>query len=589
MYPAPKKWKVASPDYHLQKLLTKEINLSPITAQLLINRGIKDPAHAASFITPALKDMHDPFLMKGMDKAVRRIIQAYTGEEKICIYGDYDVDGTSAAALLYLFLKETGANVSAYIPERIGQGYGLKKEVIKRLHDEGTSLIITTDCGISNASEVMYASELGIDTIVTDHHEVPEESPQALAVINPKQKDCSFPFKGLAGVGVAFNLVIAVRSALRKEGLLEKERIPNLRRYLDIVALGTLADVVPLVDENRIIVTYGLEEIGNGLRSGIRALKEVSALNGYLKSWSVIFQLIPRLNAAGRLGDSSLAFKLLTAESYDEARSLARTLDKMNTERKAMVEKTLQDALREIETTADFKNRNVIVLSSSKWHPGIIGIVASRLVEMFYKPTVLIAIKDGIGRGSARSVDGVSVLDLLRECEVFFEAYGGHNQAAGFTIKEDEVKAFSEAMNEVAARAINKADLVKEMLLDGMIDLHDLSEEVVIEIERLAPFGPANPEPLLGLADTSIVQSRIVGDNHLKMTLKQKDSFGDAIGFNLAKSFPNLLSRTKQDTNDNNSGQQLSRNKFEVVFTPFLDKWKGKSNVKLKIKDIKNI
>jgi single-stranded-DNA-specific exonuclease len=388
---------------------------------------------------------------------------------------------------------------------------------------------------------------------------------------------------------VAFNLVIAVRSALRDEGLLEKEQIPNLRRYLDIVALGTLADVVPLVDENRIIVTYGLEEIGNGLRPGIRALKEVSALDGYLKSWSVVFQLVPRLNAAGRLGDSSLAFKLLTAESYDDARSVAETLDRMNVERRTMVEKTLQEALEEIKKTANFKNGNVIVLSSSKWHPGIIGIVASRLVDMFYKPTVLIAVKDGIGRGSARSVDGVSVLGLLRECEVFFDAYGGHNQAAGFTIKEDELKAFSEAMNEVAAREINKTDLVQEMLLDGMINLHDLSEEVVIEIERLAPFGPANPEPLLGLVETNIVQSRIVGDNHLKMTLKQKDSFGDAIGFNLAESFPNLLSRTRQDTNSNNSGDQLSRNKFEVAFTPFLDKWKGKSNVKLKIKDIKNI
>ena len=589
MRPIAKKWKVASPDPHLQKLLIKKINLSPITAQLLINRGINDPVEASSFITPALKDLHDPFLMKGMDKAAKRVIQSLIKKEKIYVYGDYDVDGTSAAVLLYLFLKEVGADVSAHIPERIGQGYGLKKEVIKRLHDEGASLIITTDCGISNTSEIAYASELGIDTIVTDHHEVPVKPPQALAVINPKQNDCPFPFKGLAGVGVAFNLVIAVRSLLRDEGLLEKERIPNLRRYLDIVALGTLADVVPLVDENRIIAAYGLEEIGRELRPGIRALKEVSNLKGYLKSWSVVFQLVPRLNAAGRLGDSSLAFKLLTAESFDEALSVAKTLDKMNTERKEMVTQMLQDALQKIEKTADSQTYKVLVLSSSEWHPGIIGIVASRLVETFCKPVVLIAIKDGMGRGSARSVDGVSVLGLLRECDMFFEAYGGHNQAAGFTIKEDEIKGFSEAMKDIAAREVRDEDLMQEISLDGMVELHELSEDVVVEIEKLAPFGSANPEPLLGLAGTRITQSKIVGDNHLKMTLKQKNSVGNAIGFNLADSVQDLLAGARKDTRNNSLSQQLSGIKFDVACTPFMDKWNGKNNVKLKVKDIKNI
>ncbi|MFQ5901626.1 MAG: single-stranded-DNA-specific exonuclease RecJ [Thermodesulfobacteriota bacterium] len=575
-------WKVAPQEHDLQNILSEGLNLSPLTAQLLINRGIKDMDAASSFLSPSLKDLHNPFLMKDMDKAVDRIIKAILGMERICVYGDYDADGTTATALLFLFFKEIGAVVEAYIPDRLKEGYGLKKEALKYLHKKGVRLIVTVDCGINCTEEAIYAGELEIDMVITDHHEVPEELPPSCAILNPKQKDCSFPFKGLAGIGVAFKLVTALRANMRDNGLLKDKAVPNLKRYLDLVALGTLGDVVPLVDENRVFVKHGMEELNNGSRAGIRALKDVSkqgSANGKFTSWQVMFQLVPRLNASGRLGANQDAFDLLITDDANIASSLAKSLDRKNSKRQEIEKMVRKDAFAKIRQGPSCETEDIILLTSMDWHPGVIGIVASRIVDTYNRPTVLITFRDGIGKGSARSIKGISIIGLLRECKEFFAAIGGHSQAAGFSMERDRVQDFKTALKKAASTQLSKRDFSREMSLDAIVSLEELSEKVVEEIEGLAPFGSSNPEPLLGLLNGAVIHSKIVGNNHLKLTIRDRECVGNAIGFNLGDSFP---------AGTSNPGNLTPPQKIEMAFTPSINEWNGRRSVQLKIKDLRN-
>lgn len=596
-----KRWIVRSPDIELQAILGRELKISPLTAQLLINRGIVHADKAFSFLSPSLKNLHDPFTMKDMAKAVARIETAIRKQEKIIIYGDYDVDGTTATALLYLFLKEVNACVNYYIPERLKEGYGLNNQALKYLAESGAKLVITTDCGITNHEEITFANSIGLDVIITDHHEPPAEAgrlPSAYAILNPKQHDCLFPFKELAGVGVAFNLLIALRAKL-KECSHFTEGAPNLKNYTDIVALGTIADMVPLVDENRILVKYGLDELTSGKRPGIRALKEVSRLGTNLKSVpiktsSVGFQLAPRINAAGRLDKASMGVRLLITNDDKEAMDIARELDRENIDRQRLEKDILSEAIEIIESKEfEIHRKKAVVLAKDGWHSGVIGIVASRLVDRYHRPTVIISLKDGIGKGSARGINKFHILDALKGCEDLLEKYGGHKMAAGLTISEKNIQPFESVFYNLAEKGLNFEDLAPEVTLDSYIALAELNEKIIAEMELLAPFGLANPEPLLAARDTNIVQSEVVGNNHLKLKIRQGNGEAekrrngenrspirpftdspipvvwDGIAYGMGGKYP------------------LSGNCFDIAFIPYIDEWNGNRSLKLKVKEIK--
>ena len=568
-YQNKKRWRVREPELALQKTLAASLNISTITSQLLINRGISDIQQAERFLSSTLSDIRSPLGMKGMKEGVERVQKALHNKEKIAIYGDYDVDGITSTSILLMFLKSAGAYVSYYIPERIAEGYGLNADAISGLAERGVTLLITVDCGISDHAELKLAKELGMDVVVTDHHEVPGDLPPAYAIINPKQSGCPFPFKNLAGVGVAFNFIIALRASLRDEGFWKEKEVPNLKEYLDLVALGTIADVVPLVDENRIFVKYGLMELTASTKPGIIALKEISGLNDVpINAGMVGYRLAPRINAAGRVGKGVDGVRLLTSESYDEAASIAKLLDDGNKERQGLEEVILREATGMVESGL-ISDRKSIVLASENWHPGVIGIVASRIAEKYYRPTVMIALKNGIGKGSARSIHSFMLYEGLKECSHLLNEFGGHDYAAGLSINEENIEKFRDAFERVASNKLSDEDMVPEMDIDATMDLNDVTEGLVNELDNLAPFGEANPEPLLCSTGLGIADCKVVGNNHLKMRVKQGRTVRDAIGFGMGNL--NLSPGINLDT----------------AFIPQINLWNGGKSIQLKLKDVR--
>lgn len=561
-----KRWKIASADKKLQGTLEKELDILPVTAQLLINRGLVSPDKAFSFFRPNLTDLHDPFLLKDMDRTAERLSSAIRNREKIAVYGDYDVDGTTSTALLYLFFKEIGVDVLYYIPDRKSEGYGLNTEALKKLAAGGVRVVITVDCGSSNHAEAEEAASLGLDLIITDHHEISAEGyPSAYAVLNPKRQDCPFPFKNLAGVGVAFNLLMGLRAILRSESWYTGP-VPNLKRFLDLVSIGTVADVVPLVDENRIFVSYGLKELETTTRPGLRALKEVSGLkSGRLTAGNVAYQLAPRINAAGRLSRATTALRLLTSESYSEACSLACALDTENRSRQKIEDKILNEA---VAMAADFEAHKGIVLFSDSWHSGVIGIVASRLVDRFSKPAVMIAVEGDVAKGSARGVKSLSILDALQACSGHLDRFGGHKAAAGLTLARQRLAVFREEFVRYLDGMLTDEDLTPEIELDAVVSLGDITGRLVSEIESLAPFGCANREPLLCVEDADITDAQVVGTKHLRFKVSQNGSTRGGIGFGLADLHP------------------ISGRGYSVAFSPYIDEWRGTRSLRLRIKDV---
>lgn len=560
-----KRWKVTPADRGLQETLGQKLNILPLTAQLLINRGLVDCDRAFSFLRPALADLYDPFLMKDMDRAVERTVGAIVKGEKIAVYGDYDVDGTTSTALLSLFFREIGVDVACYIPERITEGYGLNAEAIKKLSSMGVRLLITVDCGSSNRDEIAFANSIGLDVIVSDHHEMPEVPPPALAVLNPKQKGCSFPFKGLAGVGVAFNFLMALRSRLREAGLF-KSKEPNLKSYLDIVCIGTVADMVPLVDENRVLVSHGLKELEKTRRPGLVALKDAVGLkSGRLDADNIAFQIAPRINAAGRVERAQSALKLLVSEDPAEAVHLATVLNRENSSRQKLEEEIFQEALEKLGENPE----KGIVLYSDGWHPGVIGIVASRLVDRFSKPTVMIALDGEVGKGSARGVRSFDILEGLRSCSDLLERFGGHKAAAGLTINRGNLESFRAKFFGYLNSSVAEEDLVPEILLDSVVSLGDVTDRLLAEIDSLAPFGAANREPLLCVSGADIVQTEVVGSRHLRVRVRHEGCLRNGIGFGLAGLHP------------------MKGAGFSVAFSPYMDEWQGVKSLKLRVKDIR--
>ncbi|HMN48383.1 MAG TPA: single-stranded-DNA-specific exonuclease RecJ [Ignavibacteriaceae bacterium] len=565
-----KRWKIRDVEEENSiKSLAESLNISDVLAKLLFLRGIKTFFQAKNFFRPSLYSLHDPFLMNGMEAATKRVIHAITENQPICIYGDYDVDGTCSTALLYMFLKELGANVEFYIPKRLTEGYGLSKEGIDGIRSlKDTSLLITVDCGITAIEETEYANSLGMDVIICDHHQPKDELPKALAVLDPLKPGCDYPFNYLSGAGVAFKLAQGISEKIGKREMPFK--------YLDLVALAGAADIVPLIDENRILVKEGLDRINTNPRPGILALIESSSLHpGNLNSGQVVFTIAPRINAVGRLGDAKRAVELLITDSVDEAKTLAKVLETENYERRKIDVDTFDDALQLVESSIDLDNELAIVLHQEEWHPGVIGIVASRLVEKYYRPTIMLTTIDGIAKGSARSISNFNIYEALQKCEDMLIHFGGHQAAAGLAVELDKLKEFKDKFNKIVKESIREEDLFPEVLIDAKIKLSEITPKFLRILDQFAPFGPENMRPVFLSEGVEIYNNpRLVGNNHLVACFRQNgnDKIFDSIGFNMHE-YLDLVSDKK--------------NKVDIVYSIDKTVRDGRSYPQLRLKDLR--
>ena len=506
----PKRWILKEADDATAARLSGDLKLPPLLARILVQRGFADADSARCFLSSSLStDLPPPHLLAGMDDAVRRICRALRDDERVCVWGDYDVDGTTGAAVLVSFLREIGRKPMFYIPHRIDEGYGMSRQGIERLHSRDVTLIITVDCGISNADEVAFARTLGMDVVIVDHHQLPERLPdQASAVIDPQRADCAFPDKGLCAAGLAFYLVIGLRANLRESGWFEPGGVPDIRRYLDIVTLGTIADMVPLQGTNRVLTRRGLVELGSSTRPGIVALREVVGVPaGAVDAGTVAFQLGPRINAAGRMDAADKVVEMLTTESREAADDIAKALDTHNRERRETEAQVLEEALSQIEQGRLHERRSIVV-GRQGWHPGVLGIVASRIVERFHRPTVVVGLDGGEGKGSGRSIRGFHMVQGMRRCADLLERFGGHEYAAGLSIREENLGPFAGRFDEVATESLSEEDLLPYLDIDAEVDFRQLSLGLVRQMRLLSPFGVGNPEPVFQTRGVEVCERR---------------------------------------------------------------------------------
>lgn len=522
----PLKWVMAENyDLELVAKLSAETELPASIIKILLNRDLNDADQIRHFLDPKLSDLLDPFLLVGMKDGIDRAVKALFDNEKIVIYGDYDVDGITATSLLYMVFNKLGAQVDFYLPNRLTEGYGLSENSINEIKERGASLIITVDTGITAVEEVKYASSVGIDVVITDHHEPGESLPESVAIINPKQPDCSYKSE-LSGVGVAFKFAQALYKTLNQDDT-------ELMEHLDLVALGTAADIVPLIGENRTLTKFGIKQISRTTKPGLKSLAFVSGLMGKeISTGQVVFILAPRINALGRLGDAGEAIRLLSTRDERVAQEIARKLDSENKRRKQIDEKTLNEALAQIDERIDLENDKVIVLAGEDWHQGVIGIVASRLVEKYHLPTVMISVINGEGKGSARSIPGFHLCEALKKCEHLLVRYGGHKYAAGLSIKQENIEEFRVEFAKVSQMELTEEDVIPKLNIDLEIELSDIDDKFMDIIESFSPFGPHNMRPIFITRNCEVAgQPYIVGKNHLKMKIRKGDTLFDVIGF----------------------------------------------------------
>ncbi|MCW8850827.1 MAG: single-stranded-DNA-specific exonuclease RecJ [Melioribacteraceae bacterium] len=527
-----KKWTLKDPpDKNSVLALADSLNISSILAELLIQRGVTNFFEAKKYFRPSLDSIHDPYLMHDMEKAAARVIDAITNNEKICVYGDYDVDGTCSASLMYLFLKELDANVYVYIPQRLTEGYGLSNAGIDSIKKDNVDLIISVDCGITAVDEIEYANSFGIDTIICDHHQPKDILPNAYAILDPLKPGCEYPFKYLSGAGVAFKLARAVAYRFGKKDMVFK--------YLDLVALAGAADIVSLTDENRILVRAGIEQINSNPRPGIKALIKIARMEpGNLSAGQIVFTIAPRINAVGRLGDAQRAVELFNTDNYEEAEKLAKVLESENLERRKIDEVTFSHALDMVKAIENFDSELGIVLHHDSWHPGVVGIVASRLVEKYYRPSIMLTTIDGVAKGSARSIPGFNIYEAIEECKDLVVQFGGHKAAAGLEIEVDKIEEFRKRFNEILKTSMNDEDIIPEVKIDSKISLCEITPKFIRVLDQFAPFGPGNMRPVFLAENVKVIAPpRIVGTNHFVTTFCQNggDKVYDAIGFNLGK------------------------------------------------------
>ena len=561
-----KKWVLREFDKTRVVEMSKKFNISPLTAIILYNRGIRDDEAITRFLSKDLGVMHDPYLLKDMEKAVERIRKARDNNEKVTIYGDYDVDGITSIAILYKHLSEMGITVAYYIPDRMQEGYGVNRDALDKIRESGSSLIITVDTGITAVEEGEYAKEIGLDIIVTDHHECKETLPNVYAAIDPKQKDCPYPFKSLAGVGVVFKLI---------QALDERKSLPDLMdKYADLMCLGTVADISPLIDENRVIVTEGLKRFKTTKNTGLKALIDVSTNGKAITTSTIGYIIAPRINASGRLGCASRSVELFLTDDSQKAHSLAESLCEENTLRQHTEQKMFKEALEYLENHPEVKEDKVIVIPHKDWHHGIVGIVSSKITEKFYKPSILFAIDGDEAKGSGRSVNGFNLFGALENCSDLLEKFGGHELAAGLTIKEENIEKFRQKINSCSKDQFTEQMLTPTILLDAAIKVPYISMETVNDINRLQPFGVDNPTPAFAIRNIKIHKISVMSEGkHLRMTLFKDGKYLDSVGFGMGEYYQHL-----------NEGDFI-----DVAFALDINDYKGFQNVQLILKDIKRV
>ncbi|MEW6266681.1 MAG: single-stranded-DNA-specific exonuclease RecJ [Thermodesulfobacteriota bacterium] len=561
----------AKTDPEAASRLAHELDLSRTTAAVLLHRGLADVETARAFLNPSLKDLPSPFLLPDMDKAVDRLIQALHRKEQITVYGDYDADGLTSTALLTDFLLELGARVTTYLPHRLAEGYGLNGQAVELLAAQGTKLIVTVDCGISDLEAVTKAGRLGLSVIVTDHHQIPERLPPAWALVNPQLPRSRFPQRKLAGVGVAFFLAGGLRQALRDRGLLPNGHQPELAPLLGLVAIGTVADVAPLTKVNRILVSQGLGHLVTPNRPGLAALKEASSLeaHGLLTARDIAFRLAPRLNAAGRMDSAQPGLDLLLTRDAETARERAAVLERFNRERRKLQEEMVREASAMIEDDLEFTK--AVILAKEGWRRGVAGLAAGKLAEAFRRPIILLAVEQGLARGSARSIKGFNIYRALDECREFLVSFGGHEQAAGLAVSLEQLPELIQAFQRIAGREIGDELLVEALEIDTEAAWPEINGRLACEMAGLAPFGEGNPEPILASKGLNVVSASTAGGSgaHLRLVLSQNGLSREMIGYGLGHLLPDL-------------GRRVS-----IAVRPYTSLYRGQLNHAWKLVDVK--
>ena len=562
-----KRWKILTAETSTVEAIHEALNIHPILCKILAQRGIRTFEQAKDFFRPQLTELHSPWLMKDMEKAVTRIITAINENEKILIFGDYDVDGTTSVASMYLFLKKIYTNLDFYIPHRYREGYGVSKAGIDFANENGFTLIISLDCGIKSAELITYAKELEIDFIVCDHHMPDEILPPAIAILNPKQKDCNYPYKELCGCGVGFKLMTALE---------EKLILPagSALENLDLLATAIAADIVPMTGENRILAFHGLIRANKNPNYGIKALIQLSKLVNELHISNLVFMIAPRVNAAGRMDDAKKAVQMFIADTYDEALQFAEMLQSDNTDRKEADSNITEEALALISENKEWINRKSTVLYQPHWHKGVVGIVASRIIDHYYRPTIVLTKSGDYVAGSARSVPGFNLYEAIHACREHLLGYGGHFAAAGMTLEDNQVNALREKFEEIVAATITPELLIPEIIIDAEISFRNIKQSFYDILCQMEPFGPENLRPVFiakNVMDTG--WSKIVKEQHIRFSLKQDNIIFTGIGFGMAEKF-HLLQQKKP---------------VDIVFKIDENDWNGQKNLQLRVIDIQPV
>ena len=558
-----KKWELNEANDALINKISEEFNVSKLVANIIANKGLTNSDEIEVFLHPRRTDFHDPFMMPDMEKAVDRVVKAIETHEKVAIYGDYDVDGITSSTVLKRFLAERGLETDVYIPNRLHEGYGLNENAIREIADTKPTLIITVDCGITGNKEIELAKSFGIDTVVTDHHEPTETLPDAVAVVDCKRKDNKYPFNGLAGVGVAFKLTQAISMRL---GVREEEYL----KYLDLVCVGTISDIVPLVDENRTISKLGLKLVRQTRNIGLKVLLDSI---GYKKidSMAISFGVAPRINACGRMGHEKEALELFLTDSKEEAERITHNLNEYNQERQEIEKRIFNEAQKMMEDPEQQK-LPCIVLGGENWHHGVIGIVSSKITEMYFKPSVLLCYEDDLARGSGRSIPGFDLHEALEKCSTYIKQFGGHSMAIGITIEKDNFKKFKQEFEEYAEKS-NISSIVPVIKIDEKVQLQDISIKDIKDLDLLEPFGEGNKMPLFQISNLKITSIRTLSEGkHLKAMLQDENKYIDTIGFNLG----------------NISSEYAIGSKVDVVGNLEINSYKGMENIQINLKDMRH-
>lgn len=567
-----KRWEISDElkfeDLDKKRLIVEAYKCPEVIAELLIRKGFRDLDSIDEFLNPDLEHTHDPFLFEDMEKAVERVIEAIKRKEKITIYGDYDVDGTTSTALLYLGLKKVHANIDYYIPHRMIDGYGLSLSGVEQLNREGTKLILSVDCGINAIEEVDYINSTKMEIIITDHHNPKEILPNASAIINPKLPGTRYPFVDLAGVGVAYKFLLALYTKLNID------LSQNAHKFLDLVAVGTISDIVPLVGENRIFASAGIKRLKQRKNIGINALIDIAGLSYKdLNTSDIVFGLAPRINAAGRMGSALRAVELMVSDDISKSEELAQIIERENSIRQQIDQRTFQEACEIINKKYKrLEDTYCLVVSSDNWHPGVIGIVASKLVEKYYRPTIMITFNEGIGSGSGRSIANFDIFQALSNVDNLLESFGGHRYAAGLSILTEYIDSFENKINKFAQAHITKEEMVPPLKIDKHLELYEINEHLIEWLNKFAPHGPKNSKPVFYTRDVTVIGYPYnVGRNHIKLKVRKDGCDLDLIGFNLG----DFLSLVRKNSC------------IDVAYSLEFNTWQDKTTIQGSLKDIK--